>query len=260
MKKKRIRTLLLAMCMAATSCFMGAGASAAINFTVTTDDLNGIKQPSHQFTVYLSPSSQYANLYVNGGNEEMYMRQVAYAMIPYLQQHGINYVMAKEKRAVPQSSWGTLLQDRAAEAKAAGCDLYLAIHSNAAPSASYGTKQGTFIYYYTQKPQSLEWAKLLQSVYCYPDKSLIKLTTNDQLIDMYCPEMPSILVETAYHDNVSDANWIKANINQIAKSLADSVALYREKYYGIPANITSNTPSQSTNDDFSWITGNIPEK
>lgn len=241
--KKRILCLAVAICTMFTTCIT---ANAAVSKTVirpqdpSTSVTTSFGTPmagtpissAPTFKVYLSPSSQFANPYVNGGSEEQYMRMVANAMTPYLDAYGIKYVMAQEKKALPQSVWPTLLQFRADEAAANQCDLYLAIHSNATGSSSK-VRYGADIYYYTGKPMSRYWAEITQQNYVYPDKNLIKLATNDRLIDMYAPTMPSLLVETAYHDNVSDANWIKSNINQIAASLAYSIAQYRHDFYGV---------------------------
>jgi N-acetylmuramoyl-L-alanine amidase len=37
-------------------------------------------------------------------------------------------------------------------------------------------------------------------------------------------------VEVAYHDNLEDANWIKNNVQPIARALSRSLA----EYFGIP--------------------------
>ena len=41
--------------------------------------------------IYLSPSTQEWNLYLNGGTEEYYMNLIADAMVPYLRSCGIQY-------------------------------------------------------------------------------------------------------------------------------------------------------------------------
>lgn len=231
--KKRLISLLLTVCMVVG---LGTGMGASAKELGTTNaagiGAESVEKPVEEqkpFKVYLSPSSQFANKYVNGGDEEMYMRQIAIAMIPFLQERGIDYVLAKEKRDVPESDWNNLLVLRAQEAYDTGCDLYLSIHSNATTADKAGTESGARIYYYTPNPESLRWAQITQRNYVYPDKSNILLATNDKLLDMKTPKMPSILVETAYHDNVSDANWIKSNIYQIAKSLAVSIEQYRDE-------------------------------
>ncbi len=229
--QKRMISLLLAVCMAVGLCTgLTVGAK---ELGMTQAAVIGAQPESEEkpFKVYLSPSSQFANKYVNGGDEELYMRQVAIAMIPFLEERNIDYVLAKEKRALPENQWGNILYMRAQEAYDTGCDVYLAIHSNATTADKAGTVCGTRIYYYTPNAESLRWAQITQKNFVYPDKTNILLATNDKLIDMRTPKMPSILVETAYHDNVSDANWIKSNIYEIAKSLAVSVAEYRDAVY-----------------------------
>lgn len=43
-------------------------------------------------TLFLSPSTQEFNPFVDGGNEEYYMNLIADAMEPYLYASGINFV------------------------------------------------------------------------------------------------------------------------------------------------------------------------
>ena len=43
-------------------------------------------------TLFLSPSTQEYNPYIDGGNEEYYMNLIADAMEPYLTASGIEYV------------------------------------------------------------------------------------------------------------------------------------------------------------------------
>jgi len=44
--------------------------------------------------IYLSPSTQEGNFYVNGGTEEEWMNRLADAMEPYLKSSGIQYVQS----------------------------------------------------------------------------------------------------------------------------------------------------------------------
>ena len=209
----------LTLCLFSASFCSAAAAStseAVQEHTLSNAQYDG---PNGRFKVYLSPSAQPWNPYCDGsGSEEYYMRQVATAMIPYLQSYGIDYVLpgAQTGSSANQKSF---LTNRANEAKNTGCDLYLAIHSNAAT----GKTRGTRIYYYTKSAESLRFAKVLQSTFNYPDKSNIKLAYNDALMVMYLPTMPHALIETAFHDNPQDVAWIKSNINTMAKSLADAV-------------------------------------
>lgn len=54
--------------------------------------------------VFLSPSTQEWNPYVNGGSEEFYMNQIADRMEPYLRSSGISYTrtaMQPERLQIP---------------------------------------------------------------------------------------------------------------------------------------------------------------
>ena len=79
--------------------------------------------------IYLSPSAQEFNHYVDGGNEEYYMNLIADAMEPYLRASGIDF-----DRTQPELPLWKIIND------ANGQDYYLhlAIHSNASPEAQAG--------------------------------------------------------------------------------------------------------------------------
>ena len=90
-------------------------------------------------SVYLSPSLQEYNPYVDGGNEEYYMNLIADAMEPYLKASGIDF-----RRNDPDMT----LSQAIADSNKGNHDLHLAIHSNAAPEGSAGRYTGADIYYY----------------------------------------------------------------------------------------------------------------
>ena len=74
--------------------------------------------------IFLSPSTQDYNSYVNGGNEALYANLIADAMEPYLRASGIDFT-----RNDPNGNVSTSI----AASNAGNYDLHLAIHSNAAP-------------------------------------------------------------------------------------------------------------------------------
>ncbi|MCY1714139.1 N-acetylmuramoyl-L-alanine amidase family protein [Caproiciproducens galactitolivorans] len=176
------------------------------------------------FKVYLSPSCQTWNPYCDGsGNEEYHMRQIAAAMQPYLKQYGIESVLAAPQTGTYRTQKATITA-RAKQASDTNCDLYLSIHSNARDG---GPKtNGTLILYPSNGSQSLRFAQILQSNFLYPDNNAVDFNTKDELWEMYMPKMPHCLIETAYHDNVQDVQWIQNNTDKIAKNLAYCVALY----------------------------------
>lgn len=173
--------------------------------------------------VYLSPSLQEFNPFVNGGTEEEIMNLIADAMEPYLEATGIEFV-----RNSPEMTLGKAI----AESNNSNIDFHLAIHSNASPGSIAGQRQGPVIYYYSTSQPGREMADLIAENFetIYPDPSLIQTMPTATLRELRRTNAPSALVEVAYHDSFADADWIKNNIESIARELSRSLA----EYFGIP--------------------------
>ena len=169
--------------------------------------------------IYLSPSLQEYNPFIDGGNEEYYMNLIADAMEPYLRASGIEVT-----RNRPDMTLGQAI----AESNSGDYDLHLAIHSNASPPNISGRNTGADIYYYPSSSEGKRFAQTIQSnykeTYYAPDNVEIQPTTS--LAEVRRTKAPSALIEVAYHDNPEDAQWIRDNINNIARSLSKSVADY----------------------------------
>lgn len=173
--------------------------------------------------VYLSPSLQEYNLYVNGGTEEEITNLIADAMEPYLLASGIEFT-----RNRPEMSLGEAI----AASNAGNYDLHFAIHSNAAPESLAGKLQGVDTYYFYNSPYGREMADIVTEnmKQVYPDGEKVQSVATATLRELRRTNAPAVLVEVGYHDNMEDAQWIKENIDQIAKALAKSIA----DYFGVP--------------------------
>ena len=167
--------------------------------------------------IYLSPSLQEWNPYVDGGNEEYYMNLIADAMEPYLRASGIDFTRNSPemtlRQAINQSNSGNY-------------DLHLAIHSNASGEGSAGRNRGVEVYYYPSSAKGQDFAELLATNFSelYPDPEKVRTIPTTSLGELRLTRAPAALIEVAYHDNVDDARWIRDNINEIAENLAKSVA------------------------------------
>lgn len=174
-------------------------------------------------SVFLSPSTQEWNPYVNGGNEELYMNQVADRMEPYLRSSGIIY-----RRNDPNRGAAGAIAD----SNAGNYDVHLALHSNAAPESLSGQLRGIDIYYSPASKESEELATIIannfKTIYPLPDKSNARPTNS--LGEVTRTNAVAVLCEIGYHDNVQDAAWIKNNLNAIAVNLVESLC----DYFGIP--------------------------
>ncbi len=169
--------------------------------------------------IYLSPSLQEWNPYVIGGTEEQYMNLVADAMEPYLVSTGIAFTRNRPEQTLSQVI---------AQSNESYYDLHLALHSNAAGAGNEGTVRGTDVYYYTPSTQGKRAADFIvdtmQTIYPLPDR--VRAVPTTSLAEVRRTDAPSVLVEIAYHDNVQDAQWIRDNINGIARALVQALALY----------------------------------
>lgn len=170
-------------------------------------------------SVYLSPSLQEFNPYVDGGNEEYYMNLIADAMEPYLSASGIDF-----KRNNPEMTLGQAIAD----SNSGNYDLHLAIHSNAAPAGSAGQYKGADIYYYPSSTNGKRFADIIKDNYSttYYDPNNIETIPTTSLAEVRRTKAPSVLIEVAYHDNPNEAQWIRDNIDNIAQSLSKSIAEY----------------------------------
>lgn len=170
-------------------------------------------------SVFLSPSLQEWNPYINGGNEEYYMNLVADAIEPYLRASGITF-----GRNTPSQT----LSQAIAESNAGNYDLHLAIHSNAAGAANVGTVRGTDVYYYPTSSKGKRAAEIIAENYrnIYPLPDRVKTVASSSLAELKRTKAPAVLIETAYHDNLADAEWIQENIGAIGRNLAQSIAQY----------------------------------
>lgn len=174
-------------------------------------------------SVFLSPSTQESNYYVNGGTEEQYMNLVCDQVIPYLNASGIIYTRNDRTQSAA---------DAIRQANAGNYGLYVAMHSNAAPEGQYGSKRGCDMYYYRYGQNSRRAAEIfaenLRQIYPLPQNVRIVPTTT--LGEVAQSRAPAVLLEIGFHDNVSDANWIKSNLSAIAWAVADGIA----RYFGLP--------------------------
>ena len=174
-------------------------------------------------SVFLSPSTQEYNAYVNEGNEEQYMNLIADAMVPYLLASGIE--VGRNNPDEPVSA-------AIAASNAGNYDLHLAIHSNAAPASLAGQLQGPDVYYYATSEAGKTAAEIFAGNlrWIYPDPSLVNIVPNTTLAELRRVTAPSVLIETAYHDNPADAVWIQNNIQEIAYNFSVSTA----DFLGVP--------------------------
>jgi len=189
--------------------------------------------------IYLSPSTQENNLYVNGGTEEEWMNKLADAMEPYLTASGIQYT-----RNTPQMTAASSIR----ASNAGNYDLHLALHSNASAPSNYGGTRGILVFYYPTSTQGRRAAGIiaenLKAIYPLPNRVEAQPTTS--IGEVRRTNAPSVFIELGYHDNPDDAAWIKGNLDAAARNIVLSLT----EYFGIPF-LTPQPPRRGVV-DVSW--------
>ena len=174
--------------------------------------------------IYLSPSVQEYNHYIDGGTEEYYMFLIADAMEPYLRANGIEFVRNKPEMTLSQVI---------ADSNAGDYDLHLAVHSNASPDASAGQNTGVEIYHYPSSQKGKKFAEIIrgnyEDIYYKPDG--VRMIPSGSLAELRRTKAPAVLIEVGYHDNRGEAQWIRENLDEIARSLSKSVVEYFNKEF-----------------------------
>jgi len=173
--------------------------------------------------IFLSPSTQEWNLYVNGGNEEQYMNYLADRLEPFLRANGITFTRNDPARNV---------QGAISDSNRNYYDMHLALHTNAAGAANAGQVRGIDIYYAPGDEQGRRLANImvnhLRMIYPLPDR--VRALSTTTLGELTQTRAPAVLAELGFHDNIEDAEWIKANLNNMAKSITLSLT----EYFGLP--------------------------
>ena len=171
--------------------------------------------------VYLSPSVQEFNSYIIGGNEEYYMNLIADAMIPYLRTNNIDF---------SRSNPGSTLSQSIRQSNEGNYDLHLALHSNSSPVNMKGVLRGPDVYYYIASTPGHKAAEIVADnlKLIYPDPKLVTTIPTTTLAELRITTAPAVLVDIAYHDNYEDAQWIRNNVDAIAKNLVQSLTAFFE--------------------------------
>ncbi len=173
--------------------------------------------------VFLSPSTQEWNQYATEGNEQQYMNILADKMEPYLLSSGISFTRNDPDRNVS----GAIEDSNEGE-----YDVHLALHSNAGGGDFSGVLRGIDIYY---SPHS-EWSRRLATITAnnlepvYPIPSRVNAVPTTSLAEVTRTRAVAVLAELGYHDNAEDEQWLKANLDVIARTMVRSLC----DYFGIP--------------------------
>ncbi len=170
--------------------------------------------------VYISPSTQERNQYINGNTEEYWMNKVADVVCDLLAKSGMTVYRNKPTMALEQV---------VADSNVKKPEVHVAIHSNA------GGGRGCEVYAWIVKDakgniKPTNGYKLAQAIYSEVSKitptSDRGVKSGEHLYEIKNTVAPAALIEVAFHDNPADAAWITSNIENIGKAIAQGVCNY----------------------------------
>ena len=163
--------------------------------------------------IFLSPSSQEANIGPNGYVEEVCMNRIADFIVPELIRHGI-LVM----RNNPQNNYlGHIKESNEFQA-----DYHIAIHSNASAVNSTHTARGCVVFCYNANDTDRPGTQLANRIYNrlsiltpVPDRG-VKSSTLDEVEKT---KAAAVLIEVDFHDNIDGAAWLTEQVENIGLAI-----------------------------------------
>lgn len=175
--------------------------------------------------VFLSPSNQSENVWIDGSNEEAEAVRLADTVERILRSRGVDVMRRDELRPFNAATG----QSRTEAAIAAGVDLYIPVHSNA--SAKHNAT-GTCIFVQDQTAPgtaavSKRYAQALAAqIDGICGKRTRPLYTDWSLTEqrqVTAAEIPSVYLEYIFHDQPDEVVWYRAHEAEMAAAIADAI-------------------------------------
>lgn len=182
--------------------------------------------------IYLSPSSQNANVYATGKtNEQEQCRKIAKACADYLRKAGFE---------VKDGCSGDMYS-RVTESNKWDADLHVPIHTNA--TAKHNVTGGTQVLLYSldgeRKKVGMAVFDRLSPI--TPGKSAEKIETKPGFYECKNANALTVYVEAEFHDTKEGSDFIIKNTKQIGEAIAKGIC----DYYGVK--LVAETPKKESN-------------
>ena len=183
--------------------------------------------------VFLSPSSQTANLVHGGGHEQQYARARCARAAEVLRAHGVTVKVS----SIMNDSAGGYFRS-VAEGNAWGPDLYVADHTNATGLAN-SQARGVHNYCWLPDPASVNLGRAIGARMDRIIGGTHQIRDGSHLYEVNGPECTAVLLENGFHDNAQDAAIIRSKPREMGEAIAYGIL----DYLGIPVQ-AGTKPSQ----------------
>ncbi len=170
--------------------------------------------------IYVSPSSQNANIYATGNtNEKEQCGKIAKYCVDYLKKAGFNV----------KCTYNGDMYKRVKESNAFGADMHLAIHTNA--TVKHNVTGGTQILLHSLEGERKKAGQAvldeLKSI--TPGKSAEKLIAKPGFYEVRKVSAMTVFCECEFHDTKEGSDFIINNVKNLGEAIAKGVC----KYYGV---------------------------
>lgn len=167
-----------------------------------------------QYKIYINPSVQYNNLYINNlGNEGTHMNDISNILTNLLKSY--TNLLVYSNNYLP----GLSLKESVSESNKEKVDYHLAIHSNA------GGGSGSEIFY-TKSSYNFSFSILssLNEILPYNTRGL--KDGSKHLYELKATTASCCLLEVLFHDDEKQANFIINNKKEIAYAIYKGIVSY----------------------------------
>lgn len=170
-----------------------------------------IKKDDDKMKIYISPSSQPANMYAAGNtNEQVQCNRIAEAARVALERCGFKVKKAPE---------GQLYAKNVAESDAWGADLHIPIHTNA------GGGYGPVVFVYSIAAKRTKYAVPVYDELCkvVPRANSYGVRANKNLYEVSTPKATTVYCECEFHDDPKLAQWIIDNVEALGEAICKGI-------------------------------------
>jgi len=167
------------------------------------------------YKVYLAPSTQEHNVGVGGYNEEYWMHKIAEVLSELLASYSIEVKIGRKDQT---------LQQMVEESNSWGADLHFAIHSDAEDK---GTARGATGFYFDGSTKSRKLCECIYNEIAFvtpvEDRGI---KPGNHLYELRKTNAPACLVETSFHTNKEDVEFITTRYIELAEAAGKGVLKY----------------------------------
>ena len=183
--------------------------------------VSSLETSPEKLKIYLSPSSQKANIYYKcgGTSEATQCRAISKYLETALERCGF---------AVKNNVKSDSMYYRVKESNEWGADLHMPLHTNAHDRYTTGTR---IFYNYYKRTNCIDYkiGKAILKTLGAVTPGSPDLMLPGQLYEIGTSKAPTVYIEAEFHDNAKTAKWIVENKQAIAEAICEGLC----NFYGV---------------------------